>query len=141
MIILSLNHRIQFIPSNLFMHYSSNLFMRYSTKMLIFLHEDLIFLKNLDLLLSLFKLIPQASDLIPQQFVLSNNFLHVFQILPGAPVLLIVLKCNMLLAVVAKEIHLALGLQMMQRILALDGGPTSGTVDLKFRKFFVKMPL
>lgn len=77
-----------------------------------FLHE-LLHLKSLDLLLSLSKLISQASDLIPQQFVLSNNFLHILQILPGAPVLLVVLIGNEHLAVVAEETHPALGLQVV----------------------------
>jgi hypothetical protein len=56
-------------------------------------------------------------------------------------VLLVVLIGNVHLAVVAEETHPALSLQMVQGILARDGRPTSGTVDIKFCTLCVQMPL
>ena len=76
------------------------------------LHE-LLGLKSLDLVLSLSKIFTQACDLVPQQFVLSNNFLHVLKVLPGASVLVVVLICNVRLAEVAEETDAALGLQVV----------------------------
>ena len=48
-----------------------------------------------------------------EQLVFSYNFLNVFEILPGASVLLVFLICNLDLTVLAEGSHLALGLKVM----------------------------